>query len=207
MTAGSTEAWAAGLAVAVAVLLVRGRPAAERLDRSRRARDRSGSAPEGHRAPSPGRRTPSPVPVAVILDLVAAVLDAGAPPSAAVGVVADCLAPTGDPAAEALRSCVGRGSPARTGSPGHPGRPGEWVRTGPWTSLQEALQLATSTGLAPAGLVRAAAQQERRRRAVAQAVAARRLAVHVVVPLAACLLPAFILLTIVPVVLDLIPGP
>lgn len=207
MTVGPTAPWVAGLAVAVAVLLVRGRPAAERLNRARRARDRSGSPPEGHGALSPGRRPPSPVPVAVVLDLVAAVLDAGAPPSVAVGVVADCLAATGDPAAEALRSCAGRGGPGRTGSPGHPGRPREWGRTGPWTSLQEALQLATSTGLAPAGLVRAAAQQERRRRVAAQAVAARRLAVHVVVPLAACLLPAFILLTIVPVVLDLIPGP
>jgi tight adherence protein B len=50
----------------------------------------------------------------------------------------------------------------------------------------------------------AAAAQERRRDVAAARVAAARLAVQVVLPTGLCLLPAFVLLAVVPLVLGLL---
>ena len=52
--------------------------------------------------------------------------------------------------------------------------------------------------------LRAAAEDQRRERASAQAVAVRRLAVLLVLPTGLCLLPAFLLLGVVPLVIDLL---
>jgi tight adherence protein B len=127
------------------------------------------------------------MPTALVLDLVAAGLDAGVPPTVAVRVVSDVLTEADDPGAGLL---LGRGT--ETGA------------DDPAGALHRSLHLARTTGIAPASLVRSAAEQERRRRAAAQAIAARRLGVYVVVPLAVCLLPAFLVLTVIPVVLDLL---
>jgi tight adherence protein B len=54
--------------------------------------------------------------------------------------------------------------------------------------------------------VRRAAEQERRRQISAQLKAIRRLEVMLVIPGGLCLLPAFVLLGIVPLVLQLIFG-
>jgi hypothetical protein len=185
------SAWSAGLAVALALLALP-RSGTGRLQRLqvpapvvrpwRRIRRRAGDS----------------VPVPLVLDLVAAVLEAGAPPAIAVGTVAGCLELAGDPGAAALRAILAPGAGTQPGAGSSP------VADPGLSALSEALQLAAATGVAPTSLVRAAARRERRRRAAAQAIAARRLAVTIVLPMAACLLPAFMLLTIVPVVLDLL---
>ena len=68
----------------------------------------------------------------------------------------------------------------------------------------DAIALAEATGLAPAGLVRAAATEQRRRESAVAEVAARRLAVLVVLPMGLLLLPAFVLLTVAPLVIGLL---
>lgn len=78
------------------------------------------------------------------------------------------------------------------------------VEPGGLAAVEQALQLAVATGLAPGDLVRAAAAEQRRDRAAAQIRAARRLGVLVLLPVGLCLLPAFVALTVVPLVLTLL---
>jgi tight adherence protein B len=143
----------------------------------------------------------------VVIDLVAAVVEAGVPPVGAIRLVSGCLCEAGDPSGEDLASggagsSSGGGEPAPVGEESAPSGPG----AADWRPLFDALDLAASCGLGPVGLIRSAATEQRRRRAEALAVAARRLAVLAVVPTTLCLLPAFVLLTVVPLVLDLLPG-
>jgi tight adherence protein B len=70
--------------------------------------------------------------------------------------------------------------------------------------LATTLDLSVSTGSGPVALLRDAAADERRRVAARQIQQARRLAVFVLLPTGLCLLPAFMLLTVVPLVLDLL---
>jgi hypothetical protein len=72
--------------------------------------------------------------------------------------------------------------------------------------LAEALDLALATGAGPVALIRAAAQEERRARAIRGVQSARRLGVLVLLPTGLCLLPAFLLLTIVPLAVSLALG-
>jgi tight adherence protein B len=72
--------------------------------------------------------------------------------------------------------------------------------------LEDAVRLAVTAGLPPAALVRRAAAEERRRAAAVRQRAIRRLEVLLVLPVGLCLLPAFVLLGIVPVVVDLLLG-
>lgn len=182
--------WVAALVVTVAVFLASGDSNGSWRYGSLAGQDLSGRV---------HRRDP-PMPIALVLDLVAAGLDAGVSPSAAVRAVSDVLAAVDDPSAELLVECATM--PSAVGS----GRGTNTGLAGPVGALQRALALAQTTGIAPASLVRSAAEQERCRRAAAQAVAARRLGVFAVVPLAVCLLPAFLVLTVIPVVLDLLQG-
>jgi tight adherence protein B len=74
------------------------------------------------------------------------------------------------------------------------------------TSVAEVMALAARSGVPPTALLRRAAEQERRRQADAQLKAVRRLEVLLVIPAGICLLPAFVLLGIVPLVIRLIAG-
>jgi hypothetical protein len=74
-----------------------------------------------------------------------------------------------------------------------------WVR-----ALDEALLLARESGVAVAPLLCATAEEERRRQAGQARAAAARLGVRVVLPTGLCLLPAFVLLAIVPLVMALL---
>jgi tight adherence protein B len=141
------------------------------------------------------------LPGPVVLDLVAAVLAAGAPLGTALDVVAQAAAQHDDPwTADCLRHVarqhdlgldLGR-------DPGDRALPG-WVR-----ELGEAVGLAREAGVAAGPLLVAAAAQERRRAVAVARVAAARLAVQVVLPTGLCLLPAFVLLAVVPLVLGLL---
>lgn len=178
------------------------------------------------RGPTPRRPSARPnagsLPAALVLDLVAAVLDGGASPATAARRVAEALAAAGDPAGAELERCAdavaamaptrpGAGPSGRSADPaGHrrdrsPGRsrpPADRLAD----SLAQALLLAAGTGLAPAPLVRRAAAQHRRRAALAATAAARRLAVLLILPTGLCLLPAFVLLGVVPVAIGLFSG-
>ena len=161
---------------------------------------------------NPGGRGAKPMPGPLVLELVAAVVEGGAPPHTALAVVGAALAEAGDPRAPDLLDAavrVGRPVPARPAADrpvaGRPvaGRPGGEALV---PAVEEALFLAARSGLPPTALVRRAAVEERRRQLSAQLRAIRRLEVLLVIPAGICLLPAFVLLGIVPLVIDLITG-
>ena len=134
-----------------------------------------------------------------MLDLVAAVLAAGAPVATTLDLVAEAL---GEYAPAPGRAAGGPGPPFRLGccrDPPTAGRAGSSCST-------HALLLARDAGVPPAGDPVAAAEQERRRRADRRRLAAARLGVQVVLPTGLCLLPAFVLLTVVPMVVALLGG-
>ncbi|KQO62247.1 type II secretion system F family protein [Curtobacterium sp. Leaf261] len=68
------------------------------------------------------------------------------------------------------------------------------------TAITATLELADAVGVPAAGLLRAAATDVRRDTAADQLAAAERLGVLLVLPLGVCLLPAFVLVGIVPVI-------
>lgn len=71
-------------------------------------------------------------------------------------------------------------------------------------ALERALAPAWRDGIAPAPLLRAQASRIRHSRTQEAKEAAERLAVSLVLPLGLCLLPAFVLIGLVPVVIDMI---
>lgn len=147
----------------------------------------------GRRAgPGVGPRQTRLVPDA--LELVAVALDGGASVASAIRTVAGTLP---EPLGEQLR---GVAAVLRRGED-----PTEaWAAAGAhWAPARRSLDLAESAGIPPArALVRTA--DDLRREAVADVeVAAARLGVRLVVPLGLAYLPAFVLTTVVPVVLAL----
>jgi tight adherence protein B len=164
----------------------------------------------GRAAAGADRRVREPVPVPVVIDLVAAVVEAGAAPRGAIRLVSRCLEDAGDPAGAALVSAAAQidpavGAAARVLAGPAADHPPD-SSAGAWRPLFAALELAERCGLGPVGLLRSTAGEQRRRRAEALAVAARRLAVLAVLPTTLCLLPGFVVLTVVPLVLDLLPA-
>jgi len=180
---------------------------------------------------------PAAMPAPLVLDLVAALVQGGAPPPAALHSVAAALQSAADPRADELlnaaarvglagarRPGAGRELPASRGRAvweraagkefGTGREPGALRDTGAVREaggrltavLEDTFWLAAQSGLPPTGLIRRAAAEERRRQRAAQARAVRRLEVLLIVPAGLCLLPAFVLLGIVPVVLNLIFG-
>lgn len=154
----------------------------------------------------------APMPGPLVLDLIAAVIQSGAPPQASLRSVGASLSTAGDPrGAELLLSAsrLGRSGIAADGavadgaSDNGAGDPagGRLIAT-----VEEALALAARSGLPPTALVRRAAAEQRRRQISAQLKAIRRLEVLLVIPAGLCLLPAFVLLGIVPLVVELITG-
>jgi len=167
---------------------------------------------------APVRPVPlAPMPGPLVLDLVAAVLEGGAAPHSALQAVGAALAAVGDPQGDELLLRAVRishpaaidaaASPAGSESvqgarPRGPGIPASSLLP----ALEEALSLAARAGLPPTALIRRAAAEERRRQLSAQLRAIRRLEVLLVIPAGLCLLPAFVLLGIVPLVIRLITG-
>jgi tight adherence protein B len=159
----------------------------------------------GARAPFPARRRRArglpeatlTLPGPVLLDLVAAVLRAGAPVTTALRIVAQAAAAHGD---------VRAGEQLSRRADRHDLALDDVDASGPaWAAaIEEALLLARDAGVAVAPLLAAAAVEERRRQAAQARAAAARLGVRVVLPTGLCLLPAFVLLAIVPLVLALL---
>jgi len=135
---------------------------------------------------------------ALLLDLVAVALAAGAPvPAALAAVGATWPGRTGLVLARAARAL-------------ELGAPWDIAWTGADTagarSLAGALEPAWTAGASPVALLRTAADQVRARRRERTKVAAGRLGVRLMVPLAVCYLPAFVLVGLVPVIVSLASG-
>jgi tight adherence protein B len=135
----------------------------------------------------------------LVLDLVAAVIGAGAPVPTALRLVADAVSGYSLGVAEHVTDLARRHELA-VARPSPDSAP-RWVKV-----LDRTLVLARDAGVPPSALLASAATDERRRRAARRRVAAARLGVRLVVPTGACLLPAFVLLTVVPMVLALLGG-
>lgn len=159
----------------------------------------------------------------LILDLLAAMLSAGASVENALAVVAESCEPsicsaltrvhaarllgaswdaawdTGAAEGGSPREVASRGTRSVRKRSGH--RRGTSIR-----EIRQGLQFATTTGAPSAALLRAHADQLRRRhnREIDRRAAA--LGVQLVLPLGLCSLPAFICLGVVPVVLGLLPA-
>jgi pilus assembly protein TadC len=124
-------------------------------------------------------------------ELVATCLEAGAAPAAALSAVADAV---GGPLAARLGPLVAAlGSGADLG--GWPADPAD-----PVARLARAVARASGTGAPLAASVRSLAVDERERARWDALERARRAGIQAVGPLAACFLPAFVLLGVVPVV-------
>ena len=136
---------------------------------------------------------PARVDLAVVLDVLEAAIAAGASVPAAIEALGAALpADQGRPlrrAAAALQ--LGAGWAQAWSGDGHD-----------LEVVARALQPAWTDGVAPGPLLRQAAATIRARRGAAAREAAARLGVRLVLPLGLCLLPAFILLGLVPVLLS-----
>jgi hypothetical protein len=218
----------AGTVLAIVVLepssrarLRAGRRRLERTVRSAGGLPAAGLAGRGHGSRGAwGRRrptsrststAPASLPAPLLLDLLAALLDSGAAPTAALRMTGGVLSAHGDPRAAQLLELAVRleqgilhaevhAPPAAGADRAGAGAPIDAALA----ALADALRMAVAAGLPPAALVRRAATQERRRLDAAGRRAVRRLEVLLVLPMGLCLLPAFVLLGIAPVVIDLL---
>ncbi|WP_265443180.1 type II secretion system F family protein [Flexivirga meconopsidis] len=129
--------------------------------------------------------------VAGALDLIALALGSGVPLVTAVEVVAERSGPV---VGRQLRQVVAALRWGVEEAKAWDGLPACWRPAG------QALALAGMAGVPPAGLLRRAAADLRRGEQRRIEEAAGRLSVLVVVPLGLCFLPAFALLTVVPVI-------
>jgi len=158
-------------------------------------------SPPGRVPPRPGRdgspdegASAAQVPVAVVIELVAAALGCGLPPveavAAAVRAARGAAVTDLQPVVDALR--LGASAEA------------SWRRSGAsYAPLARTLLLADRTGASAAAALRRAAVDERAARRRRASVAAHRLGVQLVLPLGLATLPSFVCLGVVPVVLGL----
>ena len=152
---------------------------------------------------------------ALMLDLVAAMLDAGQPLLSALSVLADIAEPRTAGSLRRVRAALELGAPWGTAwelavpSPGNSGAR-SLLRSpagpDPAACLRDALTFVATTGAPSAGVLMAEAAQLRRRRSREAERRAAALGVRLVVPLGLCALPAFIVLTVVPLLLSLLPA-
>ncbi|MFE6234396.1 type II secretion system F family protein [Cellulosimicrobium sp. NPDC057862] len=133
----------------------------------------------------------------VLLELLAAAVRSGAAVPRALDVVGSCV---GGREGAGLRAA---GTALLLGASWD----AAWATAPPRLAVvQRALRPAWLHGAAPAPALRAAAQASRQDRTAAAKAAAARLAVHLVLPLGACFLPAFVLVGLVPVLVSLGSG-
>ncbi len=137
---------------------------------------------------------------AMMLELVASMLDAGAGIGRALELIARCASP---PISQSLRPVVAAlamGAAWDTAWRSPSKHAPEVVR------LKEALAFAALTGAPSASILYAQAARDRREQFRAAEKRAAALGVKLVVPLGLCSLPAFICLGIVPVLIAMLPA-
>lgn len=215
-----TGALVAGLlAAACALLLWPGRDALRPL---RPAPEPAGHRPNHGRPPGPGHlRNQGIADPALMLDLVAAMLDAGQSLLPALGVLADVVEPATAVCLRRVQAALELGAPwaaawdlaepdpAGAGSGAAAGfrpRRNRAPAKAPAAQLRNALTFVATTGAPSAAVLLAEAAQLRRRRAREAERRAAALGVRLVVPLGVCALPAFIALTVAPLLLSLLPS-
>lgn len=139
------------------------------------------------------------VSAGVLVELVASMLEAGVPVSRSMAVLGQSI---DGPAGAALRTV---GSGLALGLPWSQA----WaaVREAPTAvhDLHQALTFAAVSGAPSSAALRAASAHVRRTEHRRAEAAAEKLAVHLVIPLGLCFLPAFIAWGIVPVLIGLVP--
>lgn len=153
---------------------------------------------------------------ALMLDLVAAMLDAGQPLLSALSVLADIAEPRTAGSLRRVRAALELGAPwaaawelavPHLGNPAARSLlPSPAVGPDPAACLRDALTFVATTGAPSAAVLMAEAAQLRRRRSREAERRAAALGVRLVVPLGLCALPAFIVLTVVPLLLSLLPA-
>ncbi len=145
--------------------------------------------------------------VALVLDLVAAGVQAGLPPARALEAALDALedAGRGAQAGPAVPAALRRAAVQLTwgGDPWTAWSALEGECGDRWRPLADALLLSARTGAPAASLLVSAAASARAERRWAAEAAAARLSALLVLPLGLCTLPSFLLLGVVPVVLTL----
>lgn len=166
-------------------------------DGSAPGRDRPGTGGPVGRL---GRRRrcawPSEEDPALLLDLVAVALAAGAPvPTALVSVGTAWPGPAGEALVRAARA-LALGATWDVA----------WAGAGAASAVGRALEPAWTAGASPVPLLRTAADRLRSRRRAETRASAGRLGVQLVLPLTLCYLPAFLLVGLVPVVVSLASG-
>lgn len=140
----------------------------------------------------------SQVDASVLLELIAGALESGLPLARAVAAVAEALDAGPDASALArLASALEAGIPAALASSDLPP---------PLAALGESAVLAESSGADLAQVLRSAARDTRRSRARHAEERAAHLGVRLVLPTGVALLPAFVVLGIVPTVMSLLGG-
>lgn len=158
-----------------------------------------GTADVRGRTVVPFARPDAPVEVdaVLVLALVEAALTTGTAIPTALGAVGRAAGGTSGAALERAGSALVLGAAWSTAWAGAPPS----VRP-----VRDALESAWTAGAPPVPGLRALADRLRRERRRAVRTAAARLAVHLVLPLGACFLPAFVLVGLVPIVLSLAGG-
>jgi tight adherence protein B len=144
------------------------------------------------------RASPAAHPLGVALHAVRAAMGAGADVASAIAAVGNAMAPE-----PTLASAAARMSTAATAL----ARGEEWAAV--WSGaeldpLERALRLPWERGAQAAPLLTAVATGEALRRRRAAQVAAAELGVRLTLPLALCLLPAFVVVGIAPLVLSVV---
>ena len=203
MTPPSAAALALFLALAAAAALAgsgRGRPRKRLLNLSSGATGRGAKAPAGN-----GGHLPGPAPeglrdTAMMLELVAAMLDAGSGIGRSLELVA---ASASGKYSGALRPVV---AALAIGADWETAWRSSAVRLPEILELRDALGFAALTGAPSSAILYAQAARLRRERFRAAEKRAASLGVKLVVPLGLCSLPAFICLGVVPVLLALVPS-
>lgn len=183
--------WAARSAVGRRAALVARNP-----DAAGRSALTDGGAPGHGSRRSTGTAEPA-IETGVLLELLAAAVGSGAALPRALEVVGTCVGGRDGVALRAAGAALLLGASWDGAWAGAPARLGV---------VQRALRPAWVHGAAPASSLRAAAEASRQDRTGAAKAAAARLAVHLVLPLGTCFLPAFVLVGLVPVLLSLGAG-
>lgn len=140
---------------------------------------------------------PEPVQVAFCLELLALAMAAGAPATQAVNAVAQATSGRISDELRRVSAAMEWGVDtyrAWSAAPDY------------WQPAARAFNVSSRAGAAPSSLLRQAASDLRAAHKQRIATRAARLGVLVVLPLGLCFLPAFILLTIVPLVLGMVPS-
>ena len=187
----------AALLVVIAVCLWRGPPAHARDRLGRRAmRVPVGRTRRLRRAVR--EATPATASVALAIDLMAACLEAGAPLPAALSAGSTAASGASAAALAATAAALLRGGEATA-----------WAGCAADPRLAGVVRICQrvgTTGAAVADDLRRLAAEQRRGHQAERRRRAERSAVWVVLPLGLCFLPAFLLLSVVPVVAALLPA-